>query len=125
MMFGAIVLEAGIGHFIGGQAAFAGIVLGSGSAIGAWVAANVALMFPLVIIAMLLTGLSLIFGILARLGSFVLALFAIFFILGMNSWFGNLAMLGTAIGFIFIGPGRYYGFDSYLLERAPALKFLA
>lgn len=124
-MFGITVFNAGVHHFLGGQALFAIIVGGSGSAIGTWVAANAAFMFPLVVISMWLTGLSLIFGIFARLGSFVLLLFAIFFILGVGSWIGNLTMLGVAIGFIIVGPGRYYGVDSHLLEKMPGLKFLA
>jgi uncharacterized membrane protein YphA (DoxX/SURF4 family) len=110
---------------LGGQGAFVGALLSQGTAVGTWVAANAGFMFPLVVIAMLLTGLSLIFGILARLGSIVLVLFAIFFIVGMNSWIGNLAMLGTAIGLIIIGPGRYYGLDIWVLKKAPALKILA
>lgn len=124
-MFGITVFNAGIGHLLGGQGAFVGALLSQGTAVGTWVAANAGFMFPLVVIAMLLTGLSLIFGILARLGSIVLVLFAIFFIVGMNSWIGNLAMLGTAIGLIIIGPGRYYGLDIWVLKKAPALKILA
>ncbi len=123
--FGITIFDAGVHHFLGGQALFAIIVGSSGSAVGTWVAANASFMFPLVIISMLLTGFSLIFGIFARLGSVAQLLFAIFFILGVGSWIGNLAMLGVAIGFIIVGPGRYYGLDTYLLKRAPGLKFLA
>jgi uncharacterized membrane protein YphA (DoxX/SURF4 family) len=125
VVFGITILNGGIHHFLGGQALFAIIVGGSGTAIGSWVAANVGLMFPLVVVSMWLTGLSLIFGIFARLGSVVQLLFAMFFIFGMNSWIGNLAMLGTAIGFIIVGPGRYYGLDIWLLKKAPALRILA
>jgi uncharacterized membrane protein YphA (DoxX/SURF4 family) len=126
-MFGAIVLSAGYEHFLGGQTLFEIIVSSSGSAIGTWVAANASFMYPLVYISMWLTGVSLIFGFLSRLGSFVLALFAIFFILGVGglAWIGDLAMLGVAIGFIMVGPGRYFGLDTYLLERVPGLRFLA
>jgi len=124
IMFGAIILAAGTEHFLGGQAGFAflGFI---GTPIGSWVAANVSFMWPLVFISMWLTGLSLIFGLLARLGSVVLFLYAFFFILGVNSWIGNVAMLGTAIGFIIIGPGRYYGLDSYLLQRYKWLRIFA
>jgi hypothetical protein len=44
---------------------------------------------------------------------------------GVNSYMGNFAMLGAAIGFLIIGPGRYFGLDAYLLRKVPALKFLA
>jgi uncharacterized membrane protein YphA (DoxX/SURF4 family) len=126
-MFGATFLAAGTEHFIGGQATFQFIVTLSGSAIGSWVAANASFMYPLVYISMWLTGLSLIFGFLGRLGSFAMALFAIFFILGvgLTAWVGDLSMLGVAIGFIIVGPGRYFGLDTYLLERVPGLRFLA
>ena len=119
------IFNAGVHHFLGGQTLFAGIVSSTGSAVGTWVAANAGFMFPLVFISMWLTGLSLIFGIVARLGSVVQLLFAIFFILGLNSWIGNIAMLAVAIGFIIVGPGRYYGVDSWLLEKVPGLRFLA
>jgi uncharacterized membrane protein YphA (DoxX/SURF4 family) len=126
IMFGAIVLAAGTEHFLGGEGLFAFIVGISHSAIGNWVAANVALMFPVVVATMWLTGLSLIFGFLARIGSLLLAVFSIFFILGVyGSWIGDLAMLGVAIGLFIIGPGRYYGLDAHFLEEAPVLRFFA
>jgi uncharacterized membrane protein YphA (DoxX/SURF4 family) len=125
VVFGITVFNAGIAHLLGGQGAFVGALLSQGTAVGSWVAANAGFMFPLVVTAMLLTGLSLVFGIFARLGSIVLALFAIFFIIGMNSWIGNLAMLGAAVGFIIVGPGRYYGLDIWVLKKWRALKILA
>jgi uncharacterized membrane protein YphA (DoxX/SURF4 family) len=126
IMFGAIVLAAGTEHFLGGEFVFKFIVSISNSAIGNWVAANVAVMFPVVVATMWLTGLSLIFGFLARIGSLLLALFSVFFILGVyGSWIGDLAMLGVAIGLFFIGPGRYYGFDAYLVEEAPVFRYFA
>jgi uncharacterized membrane protein YphA (DoxX/SURF4 family) len=127
IMFGAIFLAAGTVHFIGGQGTFEHIVTLSGSGIGSWVAANASFMYPFVYISMWLTGVSLVFGFLGRLGSFAMALFAIFFILGvgLTAWIGDLSMLGVAIGFIIVGPGRYFGLDTYFLQRVPGLRFLA
>jgi len=126
VMFGAIVLSAGIEHALGGETVFGFIVASSNSAIGNWVAANVGIMFPLVVYSMILTGISLLFGLLGRLGSLSLALFSIFFILGIyGSWVGDVAMLGVAIGMLFVGPGRYFGLDTALLEHWPVLKYLA
>nr|MDO8098413.1 TQO small subunit DoxD [Candidatus Njordarchaeota archaeon] len=125
VIFGVQILNAGMKHLVDGQAVFATIVGGSGTAIGSWVVANVGLMFPLVVFGMILTGLSLLFGVFARLGSFGMFLFSVFFILGMNSWMGNIVMLGASIAFIIVGPGRYLGLDSYLLRRVSALKIFA
>jgi uncharacterized membrane protein YphA (DoxX/SURF4 family) len=125
IIFGVEILNGGLEHLAQGQATFQGILMGSGTGIGAWVAANSGIMWPLVSISMILTGISLILGLFGRLGAFAQLLFAVFFMLGVNSYMGNLAMLGAAIGFIIIGPGRYFGLDAYLLERVPALKFLA
>jgi len=122
--FGVTIFNAGLHHFLQGPAAF-GFLGFVGTAVGSWVLANASFMWPLVVISMWLTGISLIFGILARLGSVAQFLFALFFILGALSWIGNLAMLGVAIGFIIVGPGRYYGVDSYLLEKYKWLKYLA
>jgi uncharacterized membrane protein YphA (DoxX/SURF4 family) len=74
---------------------------------------------------MILAGISLVLGLFARLGSIAMALFAVFFMVGVLSILGNLVMLATAIGFIIVGPGRYFGLDAYLLEKQPALKFFA
>ena len=126
VMFGAIMLAAGTEHLLGGEFLFKIIVSSSNSAIGNWVAANVALMFPVIVATMWLTGLSLIFGFLARVGSLLLALFSVFFILGIyGAWIGDVAMLGVAIGLFIIGPGRYYGLDSHFLDEAPVLRFFA
>lgn len=120
VFLGAVFLEAGTGHFVGGEGVFKGIV-GATS----WFGLNSSFMFPLVYISMWLTGISLIFGLLARLGSLSVLIFSIFFIVVVNSWFGNFTQLAIAFGFLFIGPGRYYGLDSWLLEKVPGLKILA
>jgi uncharacterized membrane protein YphA (DoxX/SURF4 family) len=125
LIFGIEILNGGLEHLMQGELAFKGITGGSGTAIGAWVAANSAIMWPLVSISMILAGISLILGLFGRLGALAQLLFAVFFMFGVNSYMGNFAMLGAAIGFLIIGPGRYFGLDAYLLRKVPALKFLA
>jgi thiosulfate dehydrogenase [quinone] large subunit len=135
VVLGGLMLEAGLDKLINGGFSIAGYVSNGSGPFASWFA-NFATMSstldPLVIWGEILIGLSLIFGVFLRFGSFWGALLMVLYYLPYlppeNGWISKqIIYMLVFIMMMFSGSGYFFGIDKLakkLAEKWPVFRFV-